>query len=119
MHHISMSMNKTFIRDNTNIVLLLENCGYCIASDEITTGGKLVGYMYREQAEDDSDSGWRFFSGEETQEYADDPENFGIYDVNTIANYDQDIIPYISAPVGSEYVRMGNKFLCMSDTDNQ
>ena len=46
MHHISMSMNKTFIRDNTNIVLLLENCGYCIASDEITTGGKLALVTY-------------------------------------------------------------------------
>ena len=71
----------------------------------ITVEGKKVGYMYREQPDRDIDSGWRFFAGEETQEYIDDPSNTSIYDVNTIANYDSDIIPFLEYPIGSAFER--------------
>ena len=30
----------------------------------------------------------------------DEASNHGVYDVNTIANYDPDIIPLLDAPVG-------------------
>ena len=61
--------------------------------------------MYRKAPLDPIDSGWRFFSGEETQEYADQPSNFAIYDVNTIANYDPTIISSLGAPIGSAFGR--------------
>jgi hypothetical protein len=64
-----------------------------------------VRFMYRELPDDDVDSGWRFFSGEEPQEYVDDPANLGIYNVNTIANYDPAIIPHLDAPVFSAFER--------------
>jgi len=35
----------------------------------------------------------------------DDVKNHNIYDVNTIANYDPQIIPLLDAPVGSAYIR--------------
>ncbi|MGH9959261.1 MAG: immunity protein Imm33 domain-containing protein [Pyrinomonadaceae bacterium] len=35
----------------------------------------------------------------------DDPDNLGVYDVNTAANYDMDIVPYLDSPVGSAFVR--------------
>lgn len=112
-----MSMTKHFIVDSTSVVPLVKNCGYCIASDEITVAGHHVGYMYREQAEDANDSGWRFFSGDETQEYVDNPDNFGIYDVNTIANYDRNIIPYLNSSVGSEYVRCNDNFILIQSDE--
>ncbi|MDN3273280.1 DUF2185 domain-containing protein [Frankia sp. RB7] len=56
-------------------------------------------------ADNTSDSGWRFFSGEESQDFADDPNNFEIYDVNTIANYDPDIIPLLESPAFSAFER--------------
>ena len=31
--------------------------------------------------------------------------NHAMYDVNTIANYDSEIIPLLDAPIGSAYVR--------------
>jgi hypothetical protein len=34
----------------------------------------------------------------ETLEYADDPNNVAIYDVNTIANYDGDIVALLDEP---------------------
>jgi hypothetical protein len=61
----------------------------------ITVDGMPVRYMYREKPDNDLDSGWRFFAGSETDEYVEIPENCGIYDVNTIANYDPDIIPHL------------------------
>lgn len=100
-----MKRNKKFAINKQDIVLLVESMGYCIASDDITVNNKSIGYMYREEPDSTYDSGWRFFSGEETQEYVDDPQNFSIYDVNTIANYDSSIIPYLHSCVGSEFVR--------------
>jgi len=61
--------------------------------------------MYGEGPDDDVDRGWRFFAGTESQEYLDDPNNLAIYDVNTIANYDPEIIPFLDAPIGSAFER--------------
>lgn len=61
--------------------------------------------MYREKADHDVDSGWRFLSGLESQEYMDDASNHAMYDINTIANYDPEIIPFIQSPVGSAFER--------------
>ena len=35
----------------------------------------------------------------------DDADNHGAYDVNTIANYDREIIPFLNAPIGSTFAR--------------
>jgi hypothetical protein len=79
--------------------------GACYASDHITVEGRLVGFMYREEPDNDFDSGWRFLSGLETDEYVNTAANIGIHDVNTIANYDRDIIPLLDAPPGSAFAR--------------
>lgn len=79
--------------------------GGCIATDMITCGGCKVAFMYREESSLDQDSGWRFMSGHESDEYMNNPDNHAIYDVNTIANYDPDIIPFLHAPVGAAFER--------------
>jgi hypothetical protein len=58
--------------------------------------------MYREEPDGDWDTGWRFFSGYESDDYVNDPDNLEIYQVNTIANYDPDIIPFLDSPVNVE-----------------
>lgn len=81
----------------------------CLASDKITKGGFKVGYMYREEpSEGGLDSGWRFLAGNEDDEYTNNPNNLHIFDINTICNYDKDIIPYLKSPIGSAYVRVSN-----------
>jgi hypothetical protein len=62
--------------------------------------------LYREQPDDNIDSGWCFLSGAESQEYADDPDNWAIYDLNTIANYDRSNISYIDAEPGAKFGRV-------------
>ena len=81
--------------------------GSCIATDLITVQGERVGYMYRERPdpENKTDSGWHFFAGTEDDDYANDPGNLQIYDVNTIANYDPEIIPLLDAPSPSAFAR--------------
>ena len=88
---------------------LAPNRGACFATDRITVEGEKVGYMYRKKLDSGStthdDSGWTFLSGTESQEYLDDAANIEIYSVNTIANYDPDIIPFLDAPFGSAFAR--------------
>lgn len=98
-------MTKSFFLSAEELKSVAKGHGSCIASDHITVEGRKVGYMYREKPSPDvpADSGWRFFSGAETQEYVDDSSHFCYYDINTIANYDATIIPYLSAPIASAF----------------
>jgi hypothetical protein len=98
---------KPFRLKAEEIVSLAEGRGACFATDMITCDGRKVAFMYREEPDRDIDSGWRFMSGYESDEYMNDPDNHAIYDVNTIANYDPDIIPFLDAPVGSAFERPG------------
>lgn len=80
----------------------------CVATDKITVEGMKVGFMYREKPDEDieNDSGWRFFSGTEEQDYVDDYNNSEILTINTIANYDPAILPYLKSKYGSEWERV-------------
>jgi len=101
-----MAADKKFKLKAEQIVKLIAPMGACIATDKITVEGELVDYMVREEPNNDIDSGWQFFSGTEDQEYIDNSENSAIYDVNTIANYDKAIIPYLHLPVGTQLERV-------------
>ncbi|MCR6663815.1 MAG: DUF2185 domain-containing protein [Luteimonas sp.] len=79
--------------------------GAAYATDRITVDGAKVGYCYREEPDSELDSGWRFFAGDESQEYADNPDNIALYDINTIANCDPSITAILESPAGSAYER--------------
>ena len=98
-------MEKNFLLNEENIKPLIKIKGSCIASDKITTMGKKIGYMYRENPTSEFDTGWRFFAGDEDEQYTNDSNNFEIYELNTICNYDQDIIPYLLNEIGSKLVK--------------
>jgi hypothetical protein len=106
---MSPSVPKRFKLAPDQIRTLAKGHGGCIASDKITVDGELVGYMVRQEPTRREDSGWLFTSGTETQAYMDDADNFAIYDVNTIANYDPDIIPFLDAATGSSFERVDNR----------
>ena len=109
-------MGKNF--KEIEIKPLAEGRGACFSTDMITCDGQPVRFMYREPPDNDTDSGWRFTAGQETEEYMDDPANSAIYDVNTIANYDPDIIPFLDSPTGSAFERNDNgNFTPVDDFD--
>lgn len=99
---------KLFKLDASQLQRLAPGHGGCIASDRITVGGEPVRYMVREAPADPQLSGWTFLAGTETDDEMADPHHFEVYDVNTIANYDPDIIPFLRAPVGSAFERRNN-----------
>ena len=49
---------------------------YAVVSREISHEGYAVGFAYREAPAFERDSGWRFFSGGESDAFCDDPANF-------------------------------------------
>lgn len=101
---------KKFKLKNSELKKLVTKAGGCIATDRITVDGEKVGYMYREEPSNNVDSGWRFFAGDETDEYVNNAENLEIYDVNTICNYDESIMPYLNSDIGSSYEKIDGKF---------
>jgi len=96
-------MTKQFRIKADDIKPLATGHGGCLATDMITVEGYPVSFMYREPPDHELDSGWRFLSGFESEDYMDNAENHGAYDVNTIANYDPSIIPFLEEPEGSVF----------------
>ncbi len=104
-------MEKQFLLKKEDIKQLIKLGFSCIASDRITVDGKKIGYMYKENPTSEFDTGWRFFAGDEDEQYTDNPNNFEIYELNTICNYDQNIIPYLIKPVGTKLERNDDSFV--------
>lgn len=96
-------MAKKFKISKDQIHELVVGYGYCFASDKITVDGNQVGFMYRETPDNPDDSGWRFLSGTEDDDYMNEIGNHALYSVNTIANYDQSIIPLLDSEIGSVF----------------
>ena len=78
----------------------------CFLTDRVAVDGCRVGWCYREEPEEGfPDSGWRFFSGDESEAYIADIRHTGVYDLNTVCNLDPEVIPLLDAPCRSAFVR--------------
>ena len=94
--------------DMKNLLPDWEGADGCIATNRITMEGCKVGYCYRENPDGGWDSGWRFTAGDESEAYMDDPNNAGIYKLNTICNDDPDIISLLNTPAPCAFERDEN-----------
>ena len=65
-------------------------------------------FMYREKRTRPEDSGWRIFTGFETDEYINNPENIGIYNPSTILKIDPSIENILLKGIGSVYEKKDN-----------
>ena len=101
---------KDFKLNKEDIKKLIDMKGSCIASNKITVEGEKIGYMYREKPGNETDSGWRFFSGNEDDDYTNNPDNFNVFDINTICNYDDTIIPYLNSEINISYEKVDDLF---------
>ena len=63
------------------------------------------GFLYREKRVRPEDSGWRIFTGFESEEYNDNPKNIGIYNPSTILKIDPSLKDILLKGVGSVYER--------------
>lgn len=98
--------NAWYVPDEREWVRLLPHNGGCIVSKQIEEG-RTIGYMYRdkETSEKWADTGWRFFAGDESEEYVNDPANASIWSLNSICNIDPTILGYVEAEGGSAFGR--------------
>jgi hypothetical protein len=101
-------MKEFFLSREQIKQLVPPDLGGCFITDGVTVDGMKIGYMYREEPDRPEDSGWRFFSGDESQDYIDDLSHTGVYAVNTAANYDPDIILYLDTPAPCAFEKVEN-----------
>ena len=83
----------------------MEKFGFVLATKMLIEGKRRVRYMYHEEATSPQDSGWRFFCGDEDDEYVNNPDNIAIYDINTILEIDKSILPYLNCAIGTALER--------------
>lgn len=86
-------------------MISMKSFGFVLATRMLVDEKKKVRYMYREKPDNPQDSGWRFFCGDETDEYVQNPDNLGVYDINSIIQLDGDVVPYLSALPGHAFER--------------
>jgi hypothetical protein len=98
-------MEKKYKLTASQIQSLVPDLGFGFVSDKIAVDGHRVQFMVREEPEKEADSGWRFLGGGETEEYLDEPEHISMLEINTVANYDPEIIPFLMYPPGTQIER--------------
>jgi hypothetical protein len=76
-----------------------------LVSKKIVDEGKPVRFMYREAADRDEDSGWRMFSGLESEAYNEDASNIAIVPLSQFARIDKRVDKLLDEPVGSVFER--------------
>ena len=98
-----MKEKEFFIKRSDLKKVISTELGSAIVSDAIMVDGKPVGHMERIEGLDSHPdfSGWTFIAGDESQDYLDSPFNSGIYNLNTVANYDERIVGHLEAAVGT------------------
>ncbi len=78
---------------------------YSFATKDLINNKKKVEFLYREKSDKENDSGWRFFSGEETQEYVDNPDNILMCSIKDILQIDPSIEKVLDSEPGSAFER--------------
>ena len=95
----------------------MEKFGFVLATKMLVDGKRKVRFMYHEKVTNPQDSGWRFFCGDEDDNYVNDPNNIAAYDINTILEIDKTILPYLSCTTGVAFERENedNTFVVSKD----
>ncbi len=79
--------------------------GGLLVSKMVAEDRKKPMFMYREKPTREEDSGWRIFSGLESEDYNGNPRNIGIYNPSTILKIDSSIAPLLLKGIGSVFER--------------
>lgn len=100
--------NKWYVPKETEWAELINGNPGCIITKRAVNEGR-IDYMYRDEpASDFPDSGWRFFVGDESEEYINNLDNSIICGLNIICNLYPDIMAFIYAENGRRFGRQEN-----------
>ena len=112
--YLESKTGSVFARMNDNDQFVerhFEKFGYVFATKMLVDNERKVMFMYRDKlnkTDNGDNSGWFFYCGDESQEYADNPQNWSLYDVRTIIGIDNSIVPYLSAPPRTVFKRLSD-----------
>jgi hypothetical protein len=77
--------------------------GLCFVTKRVLEDGAPVGYLYREEPDNDDDSGWRFTANDESDDYINDSANVALVSLGAVLSVDDRFIALLDAPTGSAY----------------
>ena len=76
--------------------------GASIVSNNILKNKANIKWIFREDAVDELDNGWRFLSEIDTEEYLSNPENMSVCDWSTIVEIEPAVLLIYDMPIGTE-----------------
>ena len=77
----------------------------CFVTRRVLDDGERVGYLYREEPDEENDSGWRITANDETEEYMADSKNLAYVSLGAVLSRDDSFRDLLDASVGSAYIR--------------
>ncbi|MET9227918.1 DUF2185 domain-containing protein [Lentzea sp. NPDC003310] len=81
-----------------------------VVSARVARDGAPVGWLYREEPEVEHDSGWRVFAGDETPDYADDPDKAVLIPLRELIYADAVLEPLFDEAPGAAFERVEDGF---------
>lgn len=80
----------------------------CFVTNNILYEGEPVGYLYREEPDQEDDSGWRFTTGKETDEYMDDSNNTSYVSLGVVLREDDNCLALLERESGVAFIKNEN-----------
>ncbi|MBN2603996.1 MAG: DUF2185 domain-containing protein [Candidatus Thermoplasmatota archaeon] len=81
-----------------------------MVSEMVFSKNELVRFMYREETDREEDSGWRLFTGHESDEYSNDFKNIRLVDVGWLLDFDRTLFqPFKAGKNGEAFERENYK----------
>ena len=77
----------------------------CFVTKRVLNEGYKVGYLYREEPDEDKDSGCRITSNTESDEYMDDAQNVAYVSLGAVLSRDDSFVGLLEQPAGSAFIR--------------
>lgn len=77
----------------------------CFVTARVLYDGQRAACLYREEPEQEGDSGWRIMAGDEDQAYMDDEDHVFYVSLGAVLNKDDAFVHLLDAPVGSVFER--------------
>jgi hypothetical protein len=77
----------------------------CFVTKRILEEGQLVGYLYREEPDEEKDSGWRMTANDESDGYMSDADNIAYVSLGAVLSRDDSFRDLLDAPSGSAFIR--------------
>lgn len=99
-------MRKHFGIEEEDLLPLVNNTHYCYVSNQVAVAGRPIRFFYREMADSQEDSGWRFMSGYEDSDFLNSADNLTRYSLNAIANHEQTLVEHLSASINTAFEKI-------------